>query len=283
MGLAITIQVPINGQHFQYPMPALIHAIQIQNLSQSNLNIKNLTGTDVITIPAGLTQNVNVTTGAAQIEVWTDTATTGEAWLYLYDSINDLSGNPNVGAQQVSITNATLTVNGTVTATISGNVSLAPGTTVNIGNTVTVTGNVTVGNTVTVTGTMNVGSITNTVTVTGNVQDLIVENNTTTLAGVLANTVVPLTLTNNIIVSTTISKAITSFSLMLIAPEGFLDLWYTASGQDEYLVRAFPFSSLANNTWQPVEKIFLAPIPAGAVLKARMGQSIGGSSAVLKY
>lgn len=291
MALTVSYRVPVNGTHFQYPLPHLIKAMLVQNLSQSNLNVSNLVGTTVA-VPPGLSQTVILTTSASQFEVWTDANTTGEAWLYGYDSPADLTGNPNLGVQQVSITNATLNVAGTVTANI------APGSTINIGNTVTVTGNVnaTITNTVSVNATITNSTLavtlsgTNTVnavitgsSVTLNTTELVVEQNTGILTGLLPSTTTPFTITNNQQQNITVPYACPGFGITsTIGGFGRLNIWLTSGGNDVYLLRDQQFSNGALAT-RPVEKRFAVPMAKNDVLHVRWDDATVNSSHVVRF
>lgn len=284
MALTESIQIPVNGNHYQYPVSRLFHAFQVQNLTTTNLNIKNLQTGQTVTVPTGATQTVNQTFGGAQIEVWTDSSTTGEAWIYCYDSIADLSGNPNIGPQQVTITNATLTVAGTVTATISGAVTIGSTVTVtgsvnaNITNTVNVNANITNAS-IPVTGTVNATILNATITT----QDITVETNTGILTGLLPSTTNAYTITNNQQQNITVPYACPGFGVTTTAPGfGRMNLWVTSNGQDVYLLRDEMFSNgVASN--RPIEKRFAVPMAKNDVLHLRWDDASVNSVHVVRF
>jgi hypothetical protein len=259
-------------------------SIGIQNLASVDALVRDNGGRS-FTVTAGNNRTVNLP--ATQIIVRSVAVGTGLIGVTVY-----------AGEQQAADTGGAVNItNATINAAVTGNVTVTSGnvnanitnsslaTTVTSGNIAITSGtvNATITNSTlqtTISGTVS----TNITNATLNMQDVIVETNTTVLAGVLANVVVPLSLSQGVRFDQTIAKAVQGFALVLVNPEGFFDCWYTSSGQDSYLTRRYPFYVLANNTWQPIEKQFTADIPAGAVLHLLFAQGVNNPVAgTLKY
>lgn len=266
MGLAVSYRVPVNGSHQAYPVPRIIKAILIQNLSGDFLNFDN--GTDpVVRITSGATQGVLFQSSSVQMTLWTDSATSGEAWVYAYDSPTDISSNPNM-YPRVTITNASLNINGTVTATISGPVTVSGAVDAHITNA-----------SIAVTGPID-ANITNAVITA---KDIIVENNTGVLTGLLPATTVQFNVFSGNVNSTTITKAIAGFGLTAtITGAGRLNVWVSQGGNTEYLVRdrGFYGSPLTRN---PIEKRFNIPIAVNDVINVSWDDAITLAAFVLRY
>jgi hypothetical protein len=269
----------------QWPGPMM--SVSIQNLSSVDVQVRDNAGRAFVVTAAN---NRTVNLPAEQIIVRSLTVGTGIIGVTVYAV--EQSANDTGGSVLANIINSTITaiIQGTVNANVSGTVNA------NILNSVLTT---TIQGTVNalVSGTVN-ATITNSTlatTISGtvttsianavlNMQDVVVENNTTAMAGVLANTVIPLSLVQNVTFDTTIAKAVQGFALVLNNPEGFLSVWYTASGQDIFLTRQFPFYWASNNTWQPIEKQFAVDMPAGTVLHLLFRQGLNNPvTGTLKY
>lgn len=247
MSLAVTWRLPTNGQAFQYPLPRLIKAFVLQNLSGSAITISTNSG-DAITIPSGATQTITLTSGASTFTTQTSANTTGEAWLYGYDDPADVSQNQFLGTQNVNITNASLTVNGAITATISGPVS-----------------------------------ITGTVNISGTIQDLIVESNTTTLLGLLPSHIDTFTLSSLGSHVTSIPAAAAGFGITAtMQGAGRLNLFLTVSGNVAPLLRNMMFF-FGPNAGLPLEKRFAIPMPAGATLTTQWDDATTNVACIIRW
>jgi hypothetical protein len=281
--------VAADGKDYSFlpQWPAPIMSISVQNLATVDANVRDNGGRSFV-VTAGNNRTVNLP--AAQIIVRSVGVGTGIIGVTVYAAEQQASDTG--GSVLANIINSTITaiIQGTVTAVVSGTVNA------NILNSVLTT---TIQGAVTaiIQGTVNTNITNSTLatTITGtvttfiqnallNMQDVVVENNTTVLAGVLANVVTPLALVPGVTFTTTIAKAVQGFALVLVNPDGFLDVWYTASGQQIFLTRKFPFYALSNNTWQPVEKVYTADIPAGATLSILFTQGVNNPvNGTLKY
>lgn len=112
-------------------------AIRIENNTNIPVSVHDDRGEPLDDCPPGLTIGWNHTEGLYSPSVGCTGPYAGTARVYFYDTAIDLAGNPPAqqppGTIPVSITNGSITVQGNVNATIAGNVSFAPGSTVNIG------------------------------------------------------------------------------------------------------------------------------------------------------
>ena len=276
--LQLTQVTSADGRATSYQPPWKIMALSIQNLSNTDCAILDNTGRQYL-VSAGNMLTVNLP--ADWIAVRSVAVGSGIIVVTLYAS--EQAPTNTGGAVNATILNSTLTtvIQGTVQASIVGTVNT------NITNSVITTAiagtvNTNITNsalTTVISGTVNT-SITN---ATLNMQDVVVENNTTALAGVLANTVVALSLAQGVTFNQTVTKAIQGFALVLNNPSGFLSLWYTSAATDIYLVRQYPFYELSNNTFQPIEKQFAADIPANTVIHIQFVQGIQTVTGTLKY
>lgn len=232
----------------------VIMSTSVQNLSTVDVLVSDNAGRGY-TVPSGNNRTVNFP--ATQVNVKAVQAGSGFIGVTIFadqQTPADTGGSVNANIIN-SVINAT--IQGTITALISGTV-----------------------NTNLVNSSINT-LITNAIL---SMQDVIVENNTTVTAGILANTVVALSLTQGVTFMQPIPKAVQGFALVLNNPGGFLDVWYTVSGQDNYQVVQYPFYELSKNLATTMEKQFDADIPAGSVLKILFRQ--GTSNPVtgeLKY
>jgi hypothetical protein len=276
--LQLTQVAAADARVYDFQPPWKIMAVSIQNLSNTDAVVIDNTGRQ-FTVSAGNIRTVNLP--ADWIAVRSIAVGTGIIVITLYAT--EQSPTNTGGTVNATILNSVLTavIQGTVTAIISGTVNT------NITNAILQTA---------ITGTVqtNITNSTLATTISGNVntiiqnallsmQDVVVENNTTALAGVLANTVQALNMTQGVTYSQTINKAIEGFAVVLNNPEGFFDCWYNAGGLDVYLIRQYPFYWASNNTWQPIEKQLEAAIPSGSAIRLRFQQGINTVSGLLKY
>jgi hypothetical protein len=208
-------------------------------------------------VQPGSTQAFDIIPGSQQFSYVSSLASqAGSAGMEISDVPFPMDGNAQQqppGTVPVSVQNASISVTGTVTASISGPV--------------------------TVTGTLN-ATITN---ATLTVSDTAVINNTTALLGLLTNNRVAFGLVPGTVATLTFAAASAGFGLTsTITGAGRLNVWVSTASGDLYLVRdrGFYASPMTRN---PIEKRFAVPIAAGESLKISWDDAITNANFVLRY